>query len=872
MQIRSSRNFAAALALLAALSVTAAAQSAVPATPPGKTPIDATVSAMTLDEKIDMLSGNGDFISHSVPRLHIPTFQFTDGPVGTRIPPPSTAYAGGIGLAASWDLALANEIGTQLGRDARSRGANYLLGPGVNIYRAPMNGRNFEYFGEDPYLGGHIAVAYISGVQSQQVSATIKHYVGNNSEYARMTSNSIIGERALREIYLPIFEAGVKEAHVGAVMDSYNFINGLHATANRYINVDVLRTGWNFQGVLMSDWGAVHDAIACVNAGLDLEMPTGKYINRASITPAINSGKVSIATIDLAIHHQLWLANSMNWLSRPQLDISIPRYSQQGRDVTRRAATEAAVLLKNDNNLLPLDCSRIHNIAVLGPDAWPSWPAAGGSGNVQTFASVSAITGISNKLGTSATVTYDRGVPSIDFLADHTSWRVSSAPDAKGGAHLDTFSSPDYSTKPVSSALVKTIATGPPPPESPEETEHRLYPDRFPSIPSAIPHPHEFHRWTAWYISPSQGPQDFVVLDGSKYRLLVDDKVVIDHSVIPYSTLATVSLDLSPASHKVVFEEAGAYDYGAWTMRLAVIPHDHWVSDYAKKLAANADAVVLALGFSPDSESEGSDRTFALPPGQDELVSAISALNKNVIVVLTAGGSADVTPWLDRVPALLQSWYAGEEGGTALADLLFGDANPSGRLPISWERALKDNPSFAYYYPTPGTEDIHYDDGVFVGYRGYEHSHIQPLFPFGFGLSYTSFAYSNLTVAPIAQPAGSDPAGNLFTVSFDVKNTGSRPGADVAQLYVAPPSGSTPRPDKELKAFARVELAPGESKHVDLTLNGRAFTYFDVQNKNWHADAGSYGLLLGRSSADIVLKGSTTLAQPLNLTIQDSQP
>jgi beta-glucosidase len=863
----------APFALLAVLSVTAAAQT------PAASPADAQaaaarlVSQLTLEEKVDMLSGNGDFISHAVPRLSIPDFHFTDGPVGTRIPPPSTAYAGGIGLAATWDTALAADIGTQLGRDARSRGANYLLGPGVNIYRAPMNGRNFEYFGEDPFLGGRIAVSYINGVQSQQVSSTIKHYLGNNSEYARQTSNSIISERALREIYLPIFEAGVKEAHVGAVMDSYNFINGIHATANRYINVDILRTGWNFRGVLMSDWGAVHDAIACVNAGLDLEMPTGRYINRASILPAVQQGKVSVATIDTAVAHQLWLASTMNWLARPQMDLAIPRYSQQGREVTRRAATEAAVLLKNDNNFLPLDHSRVHNIAVIGPDVWPSWPAAGGSGNVPVFSSVSELTGISNRLGDSATVTYDRGIPSIGFLADHTPWRISADPNAKGGVHLDSFSSTNYSGKPISSVLVKDITHGPPTPETPEEVEHRLYPDRFPSIPSATHEPKEFHRWTAWYIPPTKGAQDFVILDGSKFRLFVDDKLVIDHSVVPFSTLSTVSLDLSPASHKVVFEEAGDYDYGAWTLRVAIIPHDRWVTEYAKQLAARADVVVLGLGFNPDSESEGSDRTFDLPPGQDELVAAITALNKNVIVVLTAGGSANITPWLDRVPAVLQTWYAGEEGGAALANLLFGDANPSGRLPISWERELKDNPSFAYYYPTPGTEDIHYDDGIFVGYRGYEHNHVQPLFPFGFGLSYTSFAYSNLTVTPAASdPSSAAPTAPLFNVSFDVKNTGSRAGADVAQLYIAPPAGSIPRADKELKAFARVDLAPGESKHVDLTLNGRAFTYFDVNAKNWHADAGPYGLLLGRSSADIVLKGSTTLAQPLNLTIQDSQP
>src|ERR1700722_4365925 len=323
------------------------------------------LAKMTLDEKIDLIGGDTPFRTHAVPRLGIPYFQMADGPVGAHIPAPTIAYAAGIGLAASWDRALAVSIGQQLGRDCRSRGALFLLGPGVNIYRAPMNGRNFEYFGEDPYLASQIAVGYIQGVQKEGVSATVKHYLGNNSEYLRHDSDSVIDERTLREIYMPVFEAAVKSAHVGAIMDSYNFTNGEHMTQNRRLNVEVAKEQWHFPGIMMSDWVATYDATAAVKGGLDLEMPFGVYYNQETLKPLLKSGTITESELDEKVRRILRVAVAFGWLDHAALDTTIPRYNLQGRAASLQAALEGTVLLQNENHALPLDRKTLETIAVI---------------------------------------------------------------------------------------------------------------------------------------------------------------------------------------------------------------------------------------------------------------------------------------------------------------------------------------------------------------------------------------------------------------------------------------------------------------------------------------------------------------------------
>ncbi|MGB7229196.1 MAG: glycoside hydrolase family 3 C-terminal domain-containing protein [Candidatus Acidiferrales bacterium] len=655
--------------------------------------VDALLAQMTLAEKIELIGGMKNFFTRPIPRLGIPSLEMSDGPLGVHDYGPTTAYAAGVALAASWDADLARLVGVSMGRDARARGVNIILAPGLNIYRAPMNGRNFEYFGEDPYLASRMAVSVVEGMQSQGVIATVKHFVANNMEYDRHHVDAVIDERTLREIYLPTFEAAVREAHVGAVMDAYNLVNGQHMTQNAHLNIIILKKEWGFDGILMSDWGATYDGVAAANAGLDLEMPSARYMTRANLLPAIQEGKVTIATIDDKVRRILGKAIQFGFFDRDQRDSSIPLDDPQSAQVAREEARGSMVLLKNEGNLLPLDKSKLKTIVVLGPDAYPAVIGGGGSSQAEPFHRVSFLEGVTNYLGTSVKVLH-----------------------------------PSVSTKNV----------------------------------------------------------------------------------------------LDPQSKSVV---------------------------------STADAVILCVGFSPDTEGEGADRTFALPAGQDDLIRQVASLNKNVIVVLTAGGNVNMTGWLDRVPAVLRAWSPGQEGGAALADLLFGDFSPSGKLPASFERRREDNPVFQSYYEQAGKR-VAYSEGIFLGYRYYDRSTTKPLFPFGFGLSYTRFQYGDLRISPRRSPSP-----DSVTVSFNVKNVGHRAGAEVAELYVGDSHASVPRPVKELKAFAKVFLRPGEQKGVTLALDRRSFSYFEVKNNRWTADPGDFSILVGSSSARIELKGVFTLTK-----------
>jgi len=825
--------------------------------------IDDAIAKMTLEEKIHMLSGATMMSSAGIPRLGIPAFRMSDGPMGAHVPPPSTAYAAGIGLAASWDRDLATKVGVQIGRDARSRGASYLLGPGVNIYRAPLNGRNFEYFGEDPFLAAETAVGYIDGVQSQGVSATIKHYAANNSEYFRFTEDSVVSERALREIYLPAFEAAVRKAHVGAIMDSYNLLNGQHATENYHLNVEIAKQQWGFGGVLMSDWWATHDGVAAANGGLDLEMPFGYFMNEKTLLPAVKDGKVKESVIDDKIRRLLRDGYRFGWIARDPLDTSIPRYNQQGRLAALQSAREGIVLLKNQGNLLPLDPAKVKTIAVIGPDAFPAIPTAGGSGQIPTFTEVSALKGISDRLGVNANVVYDRGVPKLSILAVRTGFMQALGKFALG-LTVETFDNPEFSGKPIATRTEMFANSGQNILDSPDLTEvinsipAQLMMSMMPSGPTATT---KFERWTGFYFARAHGNYVVFAENQGKYRLKIDDATVIDHSEIPKFALTQRVVPLTPGPHKVVMDVLGPPQFGEAQIKIGIVQEGTLVNQSAIDLARKADAVVVAVGFDQDIETEGADREFQLPPGQEELIEKIAAVNPNTIVTVTAGGSVDASRWLDHVAALLENWYPGQEGGTALAEVLFGDVNPTGRLPISWEKSLADNPSYAYYYPTPGTLTIPYKDDVFVGYRGYEHDGVKPLFPFGFGLSYTTFKYSGLKIHPGAEPGA-------YEVSFEVTNTGTRAGADVAQVYISEDHPEVPRPPQELKGFARVVLEPGQSRRVTVPLDARSFTWYDEKAAAWRAAAGSFTIRVSRSSADPQLEGKIRLAQAIVLPVQ----
>ena len=819
------------------------AQSLAPVIRDTEDRVESILKQMTLEEKIDLLGGIDSFFIRGVPRLGVPRLKMADGPIGVRNYGPATTMAGGIALAATWNPALAERVGGEIGRDARAKGVHFLLGPGVNIYRAPMNGRNFEYFGEDPFLASRVAVGYVKGLQSQGVSATVKHFMGNNSEVDRHHTDSVIDERTIREIYLPVFEAAVKEARVGAIMDSYNLTNGLHMTQNSYLNTDVVRKDWGFEGLIMSDWTSTYDAVGAANGGLDLEMPFAKFMNRENLLPAIKEGKVSVATIDEKVRRILQTAIRFGWLDREQTDLSIPRYNPQGRLAALQAARESMVLLKNEGNLLPLNKAQTKSIAVIGPDAYPAVPVGGGSARVQPFAAVSFLEGISNYRGAGTQTFHLRGLPTLAEMAQATNLSTA-ATNGKDGMVAEYFSNPDLRGSPATTRTEARIDYG-----GPGVTPGPGIPDESSA------------RWTGYYTAQQAGPFDvFLQAPGEnvRYRLFIDGKLVLnswEHSiaVVDYATTS-----LAPGPHKIVLEHFRHAGRAAPRLRLGIVPRSSIVDADAKKLAAKADVVVLAVGFDPETETEGSDRTFRLPPGQEQLIQEIAAANHNTIVVITSGGAVDMNSWLDRVPAVLQAWYPGQEGGAALAEILFGDVNPSGRLPVTFERRWEDNPAHDSYYPDASTNRITYKEGLFIGYRGYEHNGMKPLFPFGYGLSYTTFRYNNLNVTQADTKSGSLSSWTCL-VSFDVTNTGRRQGAEVAQVYVTDTHSKTPRPAKELKGFVKVNLRAGETRRVTVTLDRRAFSYYDINLKQWRVEPDNFDILVGSSVEQILLKGRVAL-------------
>ena len=817
--------------------------------------IDGLIHGMTLEQKIDYIGGTG-FAVRAMPSLHLPAFEMSDGPYGTRSNEgfPSTTYAAGIGLAASWDRDLASRIGAGIGRDARARGVHYMLGPGVNIYRSPRNGRNFEYFGEDPFLTSNIAVGYIEGMQEQGVSATIKHYLGNNSEYLRHDSDSIIDERALRELYLPAFEAAVKKAHVGAIMDSYNLINGEHATQNSYFNTEIVRKEWKYPGVMMSDWMATYDGVAAANGGLDLEMPEGKFMNRKALLPAVKAGTLKEAVLDEKLRHILSTAMAFGWLDRPQMDATISYVDARNTQAALDSARESAVLLRNEGHLLPLDKALLKTVLIVGPEAYPGVPVGGGSAGVVPFHLVSDLEGLTTALGPAVNVLYDRGLPTLAELARATEFMTEKA-GGKAGVMVETFSTADLSGAASTKVLPHINVAG---------SNWQSMMDEDPAALMALFTSGEklsSHRYTGYYTAAATKKYMFVLEgtgENSGNRVYLDGKLVIDNWKLVRAFQPDIELELSAGPHKVVVEDYQK-DWAGGHIRLAIADPSKVVKARAIELAGKADVVIVAAGYQSENESEGGDRTWNLPFGQDELIHAMAAANHKTIVSISSGGGIDFNAWLDRVPAVLENWYAGQEGGTALAEILLGKVNPSGHLPASFEKRAEDNPTYKNYYPEGDSKRVVYKEGIFVGYRGYEHNHVKPLFPFGYGLSYTTFKFSGLKVTPDATGA---------TVSFDVTNTGPVAGAEVAQVYVSEMHPHVARPERELKGFERVPLAAGETKHVTVMLDPRSFAYYDVGQKKWRVDPGKFGIEVGDSVENADLKGSMDVGEEIAKAVE----
>lgn len=795
----------------------------------------AILATMSLVEKIDYIGGVNNFDIRAIPRLNVPRLTMADGPLGVRNFGPSTAYPAGIALAASWDDRLVHRVGNAMGKDARARGAHFLLGPGMNIYRAPMCGRNFEYFGEDPFLASRMAVAEIQGIQSEGVIATAKHFLGNNQEWDRHRVSSDIDERTLREIYLPAFEASVRQAHVGAIMDSYNPVNGVHMTQNGYFNTDVLRKDWGFDGIVMSDWDATYDGVAAANGGLDLEMPNGKFMNRDVLLEAIKSGKVSEATIDEKVRRILTTAIRFGFFDRQQLDPKIPLDDPESRRVALDAARGSIVLLKNERHILPLNPSRLKSIAVIGPNASRAVTGGGGSSRVKPFSAISFVDGIRSNAG-NLTVEYAPGIQLVTDSFNSTAFSIA-ADGTVPGLKAEFFNNMELKGEP---AVVRTDV-------------HVAFDWNLGSYAEGQRTDNFSARWTGYYTPKHTGKFDFHVSGDDGFRLYVDDQLLIDQWHYQGETVASKAIDLIGGRHyKLRLEYFEGSSDAIIGFGILDVDDDSRLES-AKSLAKKSNVVVLCLGFDATTEGEGSDRTFELPPDQSKLIQAVVAQNKNVIVVLTAGDAVDMASWLKSVPGLIHTWYPGQEGGTALAEILFGKANPSGKLPVTFESRWQDNATYDSYYDPRGSKRVAYKEGIFLGYRHFDRAGIEPLFPFGYGLSYSKYKYKDLKISH--PKTRTDPV----EVSFTITNKSKLGGAEIAQIYVAKKNSKVSRPVKELKGFSKQWLESGETKHVSVRLDDRAFSYYDTDKKRWTVEPGEYEILVGSSSRKIMASGKLKL-------------
>ena len=784
------------------------------------------VAKMTLKEKLRYISGyTGGFSICPVPRLGLPEVFMADGPQGIRNNTKSTMYPSGILSAATWNRDLNYRLGRELGQDAKARGVGILLGPGVNIYRSPLCGRNFEYFGEDPYLSGEVAKQYILGVQSEGVIATIKHFAANNQEWDRHHVSSEVDERTLQEVYFAPFRKAVKEAHVGAVMNSYNLLNGVHASENRWLNIDILRDTWGFKGILMSDWVSVYSTVGAANHGLDLEMPTGEYLNEELLMPAIEQGLITEATIDLKVQHILQTLIAFGFLDKEPKDTSIALDNPHSRQTALDIAREGIVLLKNEGNMLPLKGRTV----VMGSNA-EVLVTGGGSGFVSPFSTVSIAEGLEQLQKRNTIRLKD------DLLFDDLKDAIyADEGKRQKGFKAEYFKNVELKGTPDATCMENQIAhdwgTGVPL-------------EGFPADGFSV-------RWTATYVPVTNGLVRMTMCGRGGYRAYINDQLICT--------------DHLPEREQVIEVEAGK------KYRLRVEYHNYGGDariglkagilneSLLKQTLAKAKNVVLCVGFNNGDEDggiegEGADRSFALPKPRLELIRKVTSLHDNVVVVVNAGGGIDFSDWGDKVKAIVMAWYSGQEGGRAVAEILTGVISPSGKLPISIEHRWEDNPVSKSYYENMKFVEYkrtQYSEGIFMGYRGYDKSGIKPLYPFGYGLSYTTFAYGNLMVEKNGV--------NRVKVTFDISNTGKMDAAEVAQVYVHDVKSSVPRPYKELKGYEKVFLKKGETKRVTIELEDDAFSYYDMDKQRFVVEKGDFEILVGTSSECLPLKGSITL-------------
>jgi beta-glucosidase len=844
------------------------------------------LAQMSLADKLSYIGGTGFFDVKAIPGVNLPLnpqlFQ-TDAGLGVRISPASVRYPAGPVLAATWNPDRARDLGAGLGRDTRARGFFTILGPGMDFYRTPFGGRNFEYAtGEDPFLGSKLVPEVIKKIQEQGVWACAKHYVCNDQEANRTNINTIIDERTLREIYLPPFEAAVKQGHTATVMGAYNFMQigtlpSAQCNESSFLLNQVLKTEWDFKGFVMSDYDAIHNGVNAFFGGCDLDLPNGQFMNAKNLG-SLFPNPLSESILDDKVRRILREVVSFGFLDRQQLDPSIPLDDPRSELAALNTAREGIVLLKNQGNLLPLGKNQVRRIAVLGPAALGAPPTGMGSSFVTPISFVSELEGIQDEASRGTRVT-----PISQCILDPATapWEfINANGQAVKGLQGQYFTTPDLSGTPLVTRVDDEVNF---------DWEQG-------QIPVSQNQANFSAKWTGQLIAQISGDQVLKVRADGGVRLIVNGQTLINNFDAPplpplgFGPTVAFSAKIPAVAGNVYSVELDYHRVPGFFGRAFVEPGGgtggflgielSWASLQPPPNFAKYDAVVVCAGTSNEYEGEGYDQPYQLPEFQDELIQNISNVKAGrTIVVTNGGGSFDVQPWINQIGALLHASYPGQNGGQALAEILFGTVNPSGKLPFTWEKLITDNPAVATFpmplnQKPPNPTTIKYSEGIFVGYRGYEKNGIIPQFPFGFGLSYTTFAYSDLDIEPAKkdQENGFVKAGfkehdeddhGLVTVSFSVTNTGKCAGAEIAELYVGEQNPTVSRPIKELKGFKKVFLQPGDSRRVTLELDQRSFAFFDSGRHLWVAKPDIYNILVGASSQDVRLNGQFKLQSEL---------
>jgi beta-glucosidase len=841
------------LAIFAAITLFTTAAKAADPDPAAKL-ADEILAKMTLEEKVSLCHGNSTFYINAIPRVGLQEeFAFSDGPHNVRpeVNRNSWGHVGGdkdystslpplTALAATWDTAAATRFGNVLGAEARDRGKDVILGPGVNIMRTPLNGRNFEYLGEDPALAAGMVAPLIRSIQSHDVATCVKHYALNNQELNRNGVDVEVDERALREIYLPAFRAAIVDGGSLTLMNAFNRVRGEFCSHNDYLNNQILKKEWGFKGFVVTDWGSLHDTVKGALGGTDVEMNSGANIKffKQPLLDAVKSGKIPESVIDDKARRVLYVMARIH-----KIDGSVrqpgARNTPEHQAAAREIAESAIVLLKNDGAILPLDKTAIKSLLVIGSNAVRKHCTEGGSAMGKPPYEITPLAGLQRLLGDGVKIEHVQA-PDADVLQPIPAACLTTTDPAAGvkGWAAEFFNNKDLAGEAVAKRYDSV----------PEFTWNGQSP--MPGVKAT----NFSARWTATLTAPETGDYRIGISCDDGARLFIDGKLAVNSwTTGPMRTAkATVQLEAGKTYQFRAEYFQGIGDAGFSLGWKLPSQKDQTAFVALAAQAKAADAVLLFTGTNHDSEQEGGDRqNLKLSGSQDALVAALAGINPKTVIVNLSGAPVEM-PWVNEARAIVQYWFCGQEGGNALARVLFGEVNPSGKLPFTFPRTLADSPAHATGNYNPSK--VNYAEGVLVGYRWFDEKKIEPLFPFGFGLSYTTFKIGEPALSAKELRKG----GNL-TVKVAVTNTGKRAGAEVVQLYVADREASVPRPPKELKGFQKVFLQPGESKTVEFTVTPRDLSFWDVAAGNWKAEPGIFEIQIGNSSRNLTGKAAFEL-------------